>query len=67
MVMKHEKRTFVMISRIMKIAAVVGLLLTPAAAYADMPNPGNSYQSCPPGAHAQTFPNGNGYRCVEGE
>jgi hypothetical protein len=53
-----------MIFRIVKLAAVIGLLLAPAAAYADMPNPGNSYQSCPPGTHSQNFPNGNGYRCV---
>jgi hypothetical protein len=56
-----------MIRKIMRCAAIVGLLLAPAAAYADMPNPGNSYQSCPPGGHSETFPNGNGYRCVEGD
>ena len=55
-----------MMSVIVKLAAVISLLLAPAAAFADMPNPGNSYQSCPPGAHSEAFPNGNGYRCVDG-
>jgi hypothetical protein len=54
-----------MIYRLMKLAAVLGLLLSPASAYADMPNEGNSYRTCPAGTHSETFPIGNGYRCVE--
>ncbi len=54
-----------MIYRLMKLAAVLGLLLAPASAYADMPNEGNSYRTCPSGTHSETFPIGNGYRCVE--
>jgi hypothetical protein len=53
-----------MISTWMKAAAIIGLLLAPAIAFADMPNPGNSYSACPQGAHAITAPIGNGYRCV---
>ena len=50
--------------KFLKAAAVLAALLAPMSAYADMPNPGNSYQSCPAGTHSQPFPIGNGYQCV---
>jgi hypothetical protein len=53
-----------MISNALKIATLVGLLIAPVLAYAQMPFPGGGYRNCPQGAHSESFPNGNGYRCV---
>ncbi len=53
-----------MLIRIAKFAVVFAALLAPAGAYAEMDNPGNSYQNCPIGMHGESFPNGNGFRCV---
>jgi hypothetical protein len=51
-------------SKLFRCAALISVLLASATANAGMPNPGNSYQQCPVGSHAETFPNGNGFRCV---
>jgi len=55
-----------MTSKFLRYGVLLLAMSLPLAAHAQQAGDSyvNDFRPCPPGTHAQTFPNGNGYWCV---